>query len=150
VFSVTVFTVLLGSGFQRRTFPFLWVPELSLASPTSFCNSELTTSESELLYDFRFTVKFVLAPSPLRITTRDFFTPRCHAYNISAWTPQKIPFLCSSLMAVAWLLVLRSLPSNGSICHNSISSHAWCLTPDRCIRWSQLFAVSSRLKWHSS
>jgi hypothetical protein len=34
VFSVTVFTALLGSGFQRRTFPFLWVPELSPASAT--------------------------------------------------------------------------------------------------------------------
>jgi hypothetical protein len=31
-------------------------------------------SESELLYDWRFTANhFVLAPSPLRITTRDFF-----------------------------------------------------------------------------
>jgi hypothetical protein len=29
VFSVTVFTVLLGSGFQRWTLLFLWVPELS-------------------------------------------------------------------------------------------------------------------------
>jgi hypothetical protein len=28
VFAVTVFTALLGSGFQRRTFHFLWVPEL--------------------------------------------------------------------------------------------------------------------------
>jgi hypothetical protein len=31
-------------------------------------------SESELLYDWRFSVnQFVLAPSPLRLTTRDFF-----------------------------------------------------------------------------
>jgi hypothetical protein len=35
VFSVTGFTPLLGSGFQRRTFPFLWVPELSPASATA-------------------------------------------------------------------------------------------------------------------
>jgi hypothetical protein len=34
MFSVTVFTALLGSGFQRRMFPFLWFPELS---PTSAC-----------------------------------------------------------------------------------------------------------------
>jgi hypothetical protein len=33
--SVTVFTVLLGSGFQQWTFPFLWVPEMSLASATA-------------------------------------------------------------------------------------------------------------------
>jgi hypothetical protein len=34
---------LLGSGFQRPTFPFLWVPELYPASATSF--SLLTTAE---------------------------------------------------------------------------------------------------------
>jgi hypothetical protein len=34
-----VFTALLGSGFQRRTFPFLWVPELSPAP--SCCSSQL-------------------------------------------------------------------------------------------------------------
>jgi hypothetical protein len=37
VFSVTVITALVGSGFQRRTFHFFWVPELSSAT-----NSELT------------------------------------------------------------------------------------------------------------
>jgi hypothetical protein len=40
--SVTVVTELLGSGFQQRTFPFLWVPELSQISATSF--SLLTTA----------------------------------------------------------------------------------------------------------
>jgi hypothetical protein len=29
------FTAVRGSGFQRRTFPSLWVPELSLASATA-------------------------------------------------------------------------------------------------------------------
>jgi hypothetical protein len=33
--TVTSSLPLLGSGFQRRTFPFLWVPEQSLASATS-------------------------------------------------------------------------------------------------------------------
>jgi hypothetical protein len=42
VFSVTVFTVLLGSGFQQQTYPFLRVSELSPASATSFCNSQPT------------------------------------------------------------------------------------------------------------
>jgi hypothetical protein len=42
---------LLGTGFQRRTFHFLWVPELSLASSTS-CNSHLKSeSKSKLCYD---------------------------------------------------------------------------------------------------
>jgi hypothetical protein len=46
---------LLGSGFQRRTFPFLRVPELSPASATSFSLLSIEGSESELLYDWRFT-----------------------------------------------------------------------------------------------
>jgi hypothetical protein len=48
VFSVMIFTVLLGSGFQWQTFPFLWVPELSLASATSFCNSLDRSVDSRL------------------------------------------------------------------------------------------------------
>jgi hypothetical protein len=36
VSTVTSSMPLLGSGFQRRTFPFLWVPELFPASATSF------------------------------------------------------------------------------------------------------------------
>jgi hypothetical protein len=73
VFSVTVFTALLGNGFQRRTFPFLWVLELSPSSATIFSFLTTTTlswlsacrpslywlgiseSESELLYDWRVT-----------------------------------------------------------------------------------------------
>jgi hypothetical protein len=43
VSSVTVFTALLGSGYQRRTFPFLWVPELSPTSATSFSTDCLQT-----------------------------------------------------------------------------------------------------------
>jgi hypothetical protein len=42
---------LLGSGSQQRTFPFLWVPKLSLASATSFSQQQLTTSEPQLLSD---------------------------------------------------------------------------------------------------
>jgi hypothetical protein len=40
VFSVTVCIALLSSGFQRQAFPFVWVPELSPDSATSFCNSQ--------------------------------------------------------------------------------------------------------------
>jgi hypothetical protein len=36
VSTVTSSLTLLGGGFQRRTFPFLWVPELSPASATRF------------------------------------------------------------------------------------------------------------------
>jgi hypothetical protein len=35
-FTVTSSLPLLGGGFQRQTFPFLWVPEPSLTSATSF------------------------------------------------------------------------------------------------------------------
>jgi hypothetical protein len=88
VFSVTVFTALLGSGFQRRTFPFHTVPEPPPASATTFCSSQLSVSRtrnllglmsksqsmSKSLYDWRFTVsQFVLVSSPLRRITRDLF-----------------------------------------------------------------------------
>jgi hypothetical protein len=36
LFSVTDFTELLGNGFQRWTFPFLWVLEMAPASATSY------------------------------------------------------------------------------------------------------------------
>jgi hypothetical protein len=35
---------LLGSGFQWRTFPALWIPELFQASATSFSQQQLTTT----------------------------------------------------------------------------------------------------------
>jgi hypothetical protein len=38
VFSATVFTAPLGSGFQRWAFPLLWVPELSLTLATAALN----------------------------------------------------------------------------------------------------------------
>jgi hypothetical protein len=38
---------LLGSGFQRWTFPLLSVPELSPASATSFSQQQLTTTETQ-------------------------------------------------------------------------------------------------------
>jgi hypothetical protein len=38
VFSLMVFTALLGSGFQWRIFPFLWVPKLFMASAAATLN----------------------------------------------------------------------------------------------------------------
>jgi hypothetical protein len=40
---------LLGSGFQQRAFPFLWVPKLSPALATSFSQQQLTTPEPKRL-----------------------------------------------------------------------------------------------------
>jgi hypothetical protein len=45
VSTVTSSLPLLCSGFQRRTFPFLWVPERFPASATSFSQQQLTTTE---------------------------------------------------------------------------------------------------------
>jgi hypothetical protein len=42
VFSVSVFTALLGSGFQWRIFPFLWVRKLPLAQLLQFSTDWLT------------------------------------------------------------------------------------------------------------
>jgi hypothetical protein len=39
---------MLRNGFQRRTFPFLWVPELSPASATSFKQQQSTTTELQM------------------------------------------------------------------------------------------------------
>jgi hypothetical protein len=85
---------LLGSGFQRRTSPFLWVPELSPDSVTSIQQQHLTATqpqqssnslilrwliateselETKLLCDWRSTAnQFVFGSSPLKLTTRDF------------------------------------------------------------------------------
>jgi hypothetical protein len=55
----------------------LWIPKVFPASATSF--SVLTTAtldkaKSKFLYDWRFTPnQFVLASSPLRLMTREFF-----------------------------------------------------------------------------
>jgi hypothetical protein len=47
---------LLGNGFQRRTFSFLWVSEQSPASATSFSQQRLTTTEPQLLSELTATV----------------------------------------------------------------------------------------------
>jgi hypothetical protein len=77
VSTVTSLLPLLGSGFQRRTFFFMWVPELSPASAASFnrndsqrqnpsssvtdCNPK---SESKLCYDLRSVGQSVLVTRP--------------------------------------------------------------------------------------
>jgi hypothetical protein len=42
-FSIMDFTALHGSGFQWQIFPFLWVPELFLASTTNFLQQQQLT-----------------------------------------------------------------------------------------------------------
>jgi hypothetical protein len=57
-------------------FPFLWVVEMPLASSTSFSQQQVTTILTQLL-------------------------PNYPAYNVSAWTALKTPFLCFCLQVVA-------------------------------------------------
>jgi hypothetical protein len=88
---------LLGSGSQQRMFPFLWDPKLSLASATSFLQPRLTTSEPQLL------------PNSLTDSrTNSLQLLTCPVYNISAWTTQKTPLLCSCLQAAAQQRLLYS------------------------------------------
>jgi hypothetical protein len=47
--TVTSSQPLLGSGYQRRTFLFLWVPGLLPISATSFSEQQLTTTETDSL-----------------------------------------------------------------------------------------------------
>jgi hypothetical protein len=49
VSTVTSSLPLLDSAFQRRTFPFLWVSELSPASATNFSQQQLTRTERSSL-----------------------------------------------------------------------------------------------------
>jgi hypothetical protein len=58
VSSFTVFSALLGSGFQRRTSPFLWVPELSLAPATRF--SLLATAALNWLFACRLSLDWLV------------------------------------------------------------------------------------------
>jgi hypothetical protein len=51
VLPVTSSLPLLCSGFQRRMFPFLWVPELSPASATSFSQQQLITNEPQQFFN---------------------------------------------------------------------------------------------------
>jgi hypothetical protein len=71
-------------------FPTVFTFLLAGEYPTT--NSSESESESELPCDLQFAAnQFVLAPNPLKITTRDL---NCPAYNISVRTAQKTPFFC--------------------------------------------------------
>jgi hypothetical protein len=78
MFSDTGFTALLGKHLETADVPGLTSSQagdhLTPASYSFHLPSEDSSQVMELLYDWRFTVnQFVLRPSPLTITTRDFF-----------------------------------------------------------------------------
>jgi hypothetical protein len=71
----------------------------------------MSPSKSELLYDLRFTAnQFVLAPIPLRLTTRDFFYQLNRCCNS--------PYVTSSLTR-RWgsLMIMLGLSSSARIAH---------------------------------
>jgi hypothetical protein len=134
----------LSKGFQQRTFPFLWVPKLSLSSATSFSQQQLTTTEpqqsSGQLHWLHFNSQTGGHLTPTSYSSGHFSRlSTCPAYNVSGWTAQKTPLLTVAVQllpsglhrkhysSIACRLLPRngwsvswSLPSNGSTCHNVI------------------------------
>jgi hypothetical protein len=101
----------LGSGFQRGTFPFLWVSELSSASATSFnSNSSRLKTSSPLDTSRLHSTSYIASASKAQKTP---FLLQCNCCLAMAWripvlraqpsarTTQKRPFLCCSLQAAA-------------------------------------------------
>jgi hypothetical protein len=71
--------------------------------------SERSFPESELLYDWRFTAhQFVLATSPLRLTSSNFF--RLNAYVTSSLT-RGLACRLQLLLVLAGAVILRSSPA---------------------------------------
>jgi hypothetical protein len=134
----------LVTASSRGCSPFSGFPNCSRASVTAtLINSKW---KSKLLYDLRFTANhFVLEPSSLRLMTRDFFfswtlliTPRHELHTkhhsiivvallrslgsnydcipLLSWKYACLQRRCLTT-AVVYLLIPRSLPSNGSKCH---------------------------------
>jgi hypothetical protein len=76
-------------------FSFLWVPEQSMDSATSFSQQQLTTTELQQL-------------------SHSLTHQTCPAYNILALTAQKTPFLyCCAIVAVETVLFVEPLLCNG-------------------------------------
>jgi hypothetical protein len=117
VFSVTVFTALLGYSFQWWIFPFLEAPELSSSSATSFCNSQLT--------DCLQTPPHRLNDSRLSLYLDWQLMTAGPRYIASAWTARRtllaaVPPLLHGHIAQWWLwyccVLTKLLPSNRHVC----------------------------------
>jgi hypothetical protein len=130
MFPVTVFPALLGSGFQRRTFPFLWVPEISPC--VSYQLLQLATDQLSVRVRVRVRVtlrlavyrrQFVLATSPFSLWTSNFiFQLNACGYSPYVTFPLKRGWVYRSqlLLILASAGILRS-ESRGTRDHILVS-----------------------------
>jgi hypothetical protein len=102
-------------GFQRRTFLFLWVPELSPAPATSFSQQQSTTTEPK-----QFSNSLTHQPTQLTHCPRHGASRKHRSSVAVKLLPWKHACLLSRYLAtdVVQLFISLSLPSNGSTCHN--------------------------------
>jgi hypothetical protein len=118
-----VCTSLLGSGFQRRTFPFLWVPELSPASATIFstdCLPAVSLSTQTLGLSAN-----GCCPSLYSLDTDRTENTASNSSSIVS---------CMPVVAITWRLLshclamgvfAEPLPSNGCLCYLHSSGNKW-------------------------
>jgi hypothetical protein len=105
--------------------------------------SQPTTSKSKLLYDCRFTAnQFILAPNPLRITTREFFRPNPCGHSPYVTSPLTRRWGC--LLRI-WLSLLSSVRIVHRACYwkflllHYIHVQVLCQSVTKlCIEWEML------------
>jgi hypothetical protein len=120
VFSVTVFTALLGSSFQWWMFPFLWIPKLSLASTTSI--SLLTTANLNWLTACRLS---------LTLYSSTHNGSWSLLYSLGMERTENTASNHSSVIALASVVAHHAtatepLPSNGHVCRAFPSNSCLC------------------------
>jgi hypothetical protein len=113
VSTVTSLLPLLDSGFPRRTFPFLWLPNLSPGSATSFSQQQLSRTEPQQQSSHSLTDYLIHQPTN---STQLILTNNCHVYNMSARIAQKAQLLCCCLHDVSVETHLFAKPSLSNGC----------------------------------
>jgi hypothetical protein len=114
VSTVTSSLPLLGSAFQRRTFPCPGVSKRSPASATSFYQQQLTMAELQQFsnYNCKLVLLITSRHGPRR---KHLFYYYCILSLLWKHVCLRSRYL---VLAVVQLLISRSLSSNGSTCHN--------------------------------
>jgi hypothetical protein len=131
VSTVTSSLSLLGSGFQRRTFPFPMVPERSPASVTSFSQQQLATTESQQFSDWLTSqsqiksLSYVMtdghsvslfwcqvasgAQDQIFVTVRQLWVCWCGAPSLTRWRVCRLKFMLALASAVIFTAVKISV-----------------------------------------